>query len=663
MSIQFGRWNSDGKPIDPTYLSKVKPVIAPYGPDDEGAYSISNLSILYRAFHTTRESRRETQPHVSASGVVITWDGRLHNQMDLVRELCQNLTANSTDVDIVATAYVKWGTDCFAMLIGDWALSIWDPRDRSLILAKDPIGSRHLYYSSSRDQVTWSTVLDPLVLLAERAFKLDEEYIAGWLSSFPASHLTPYAQISAVRPSTFVRLRAACTPTTTLYWDFDGTKSIRYATDSLYEEHFRSVFRQAVQRRLFSDRPVLAELSGGMDSSSIVCMADCIINDDSSEPIRLETLSYYDDSEPNWNERPYFTKIEQQRGRAGAHIDISSGMDDNSGSGTVPFAATPAVYGRSQAIANRLFAGHVASLGTRVVLSGVGGDEVTGGVPSPLPLLMDLMARIQLCALTHHLKVWALNKRKPWFHLFLEAIGGFFPASLVGPQKLSQPACWLTPGFVRRHRAPLTSYPTRFKFFGPLPTFQDNMASLEALRRQLACIALSVEPLIERRYPYLDKNLLEFLFAIPPEQLLRPGYRRSLMRRALKGLVPDEILNRRRKAYLTRTPLALATTQAAQHLATSTKLLCSTLGIVDDKAFRQSIDRARSGKDVPIVSLLRTNAIEGWLRNVIGHLGSRLQLGLENAKRTDACEGQSQSSTDPDDTRFNPPRLNVSCKN
>ena len=86
-------------------------------------------------------------------------------------------------------------------------------------------------------------------------------------------------------------------------------------SDAEYEEHFRSVFAQSVRRRLRSDSPILAELSGGMDSSSIVCMADEIISRGQLATPRLDTLSYYDDSEPNWNERPYFSQVEEKRGR------------------------------------------------------------------------------------------------------------------------------------------------------------------------------------------------------------------------------------------------------------------------------------------------------------------------------------------------------------
>src|SRR5262249_26217189 len=154
-----------------------------------------------------KESHRETQPHVTASGAILTWDGRLDNREELIRKAGGVVTAASTDVAIVAAAYDQWGNDCLASLIGDWALSIWSSRTRSLILAKDPIGTRPLYYSVDSQQVTWSTILDPLILFAGRTFSLCEEYVAGWFSLFPAAHLTPYVGIEAVPPSSSVLIR------------------------------------------------------------------------------------------------------------------------------------------------------------------------------------------------------------------------------------------------------------------------------------------------------------------------------------------------------------------------------------------------------------------------------------------------------------------------
>src|SRR6185437_3813883 len=204
---------------------------------------------------------REKQPHISNSGAVITWDGRLDNRGELIRELADVLTTDSTDVEIVAAAYEEWGEKSFAKLTGDWAIAIWNPTIRSLILAKDVIGTRHLYYAVEESGITWSTILDPIVLLAGRKFQLCEEYIAGWLGFFPATHLTPYIGVDSVPPSSFVRLQPGRREVKK-YWDFDPHKRIRYRTDAEYEEHFRVVFAEAVRRRLRSDSPILAELSG-----------------------------------------------------------------------------------------------------------------------------------------------------------------------------------------------------------------------------------------------------------------------------------------------------------------------------------------------------------------------------------------------------------------
>jgi asparagine synthase (glutamine-hydrolysing) len=633
MSVQFGRWNLDGKPIDQDYLAKVKPVIAPYGPDDEGAYAASDLSILYRAFHTTKESRLETQPYVSESGAVFTWDGRLDNRSELIRSLGDILTVNATDVSVVAAAYEQWSTKCFAKFLGDWAVSIWDVRSRSLLLAKDPIGTRHLYYSIEKYQVTWSTILDPLVLFADKSFALCAEYIAGWFSMFPATQLTPYIGIHSVPPSSSVVIHNGM-QTITKYWDFDPSKPIRYRTDVEYEEHFRAVFGEAVRSRLRSDSPILAELSGGMDSSSIVCMADAIIAHGGAETPRLDTISYYNDSEPNWNERPYFEKVEARRGRTGCHIDMGQQsfkftLDNDH------FAATPASGGGDPSEAGRRIAAYMASQGNRVVLSGTGGDEFTGGVPTPTPELQDLLARGHFKTLAHQLKVWAVNKRKPWFYVLLEAARGFFPPSLVGVPKYKRPAPWLNPAFIHRNRAALTGYEARTKLFGPLPSFQGDVGTLDVLRRQAACSALSLDPPREKRYPYLDRVLLEFLFAVPAEQLVRPGQRRSLMRRALIGIVPDELLNRKRKAFVSRGPLVAIEAEWPHLLELCQCMLLSSLGIADSNQVVEALQKTRQGAEVPIIPLMRTFGIELWLQ----HLGTRHVLG--------EAEWLTQSATKP----------------
>jgi asparagine synthase (glutamine-hydrolysing) len=164
-------------------------------------------------------------------------------------------------------------------------------------------------------------------------------------------------------------------------------------------------------------------------------MADTIIARGVAETPRLDTISYYDDREPNWNERPYFTKVEEKRGRTGYHIDVGSQEPFKVEFDSDRFAATPGANGRPDE-ASRQFAACVTSLKNRVVLSGIGGDEVTDGVPTPGPELEDLLARGQFQRFAHRMKVWALNKRRL---CSLKSLGRFsLPLSSVS-QRTSVP--------------------------------------------------------------------------------------------------------------------------------------------------------------------------------------------------------------------------------
>lgn len=614
MSAQFGTWNWDGRPTDPQYLESVKATLAPFGPDNCGSYGNGNISILSCAFHTTKESRRETQPHFTASGAVIAWDGRLDNRAHLIARFRDVLKGTPTDVSLVGVAYETWGTSCFAKLIGDWAISIWNPNDRSLILAKDPIGMRHLYYTLDRDQVTWSSVLNPLLLSTGKTFRLEEEYLAGWLAFFPASHLTPYVGIHSVPPSSSVLIQAG-NRIVSVYWDFDPAKRIRYRSDAEYEDHFRDIFTQAVRRGLRSDCPVLAELSGGLDSSSIVCVADVLVTGGAAETPRLDTISYYDDTEPNLNERPYFTQVEDKRGRIGRHIDFSGREFFKPGLAGTRLALSPGASLLHDQPAKE-FNDCLTSQGIRVVLSGIGGDEITGGVPTPTPEIQDLIATGDFNVLAHQVKLWALTKKKPWFHLLFEAVKGFLPAPLAPAPRSGRPAPWLNETFVRRNQVALQGYERRLKLFGSLPSFQTNLITLDGLRRQIGSDVLPTEPVYEKRYPYLDRDLLEFMYAIPRQQVVRAGQRRSLMRRALVGIVPEEILERKRKAFVARAPMAAISSEWTSLREISRNMVSASLGVIEERSLSEFLHKARHGQPVPLVQLMRTLYLELWLRSV-----------------------------------------------
>lgn len=613
MSVQAGIWNFDGTGETRPLLERFSHFLQGQGPDGEALYDGDFVGLLYRPFCTTAESRREKQPYSSQRGFVVTWDGRLDNRRDLIARLGLDLEAEPTDVAIVAAAFDRWETDCFNRIIGDWAVSVWRPKERELIFAVDYLAIRHIFYWLTRDRIWWSTDLNPLVLLSSDKFHLDDDYIIGYLVNDPDAHLTPYQEIREVPPGHFVSIRdgKSCSYR---YWSFSPESRIRYQSDTDYEEHFLYLFRQSVNRRLRSDSPILAELSGGLDSSSIVCVADEILRKDPALNPRLDTISYYDKMEPHGDDWIFFQKIEAKRGRVGFHIDTSK-----LGSCPAPleypeFAGLPGYLG----VGNKLEAERaecVRTGGHRAVLSGLGGDEFMGGIPAPQAQLADLIVRFKLVALAKETLAWSLVKRRPWIQLLWESVIELLPWPLVyWLAKDTGIERWVNPHFAKRTQASRVLFGQEETFGVRLPTRRSSVRGLLLIANKLSKFASPAMALEETRYPFLDRNLIEFVLSIPATQLLRPGERRSLMRRALVGYVPEEILARRTKGTGARTPRVVLETMRQEISGAFESAFSSKLGYIDSACLLETCEAAISGKRVSIVNLFKGISLELWLR-------------------------------------------------
>jgi asparagine synthase (glutamine-hydrolysing) len=619
VSVQGGLWNFDASPTDQDFLAKISQATIQYGPDGGDTYFKGPIGMFYRAFHTTKESRIEHQPYISHQGDVLTWDGRLDNREELTTALHTELDRHRgerTEAAIVMAAWEAWGIDFLRRLVGDFSLALWNSEAQTLTLAKDFIGPRHLYYQLTHERIFWCTHLEPMVLLAGRPFEINREYIAGYFDSFPGAHLTPYVGIDSVPPGAFVQIKNG-RATTQIHWSFDPGKTIRYGTDAEYEEHFRAVFKQAVTRRLRSDSPVLSELSGGMDSSSIVCMADAVITEGKAETPRLDTISYYDDDEPNWDERPYFTKVEEKRGRTGTHINVGK-FQDFKPLGGAYFVALP---GASQKVLefDTKRQACMETQGNRVVLSGIGGDEVMGGVPTPIPELADLLVQLHLRDLNKQLKAWSLIRKQPWLHLLVKALRMSEPMATIWSlfhQDRREPAPWLETAFVKRYRASSRRMNQQVHALNFLPSQRAFLCALSVLKDQFGCTRAPLEGRCEERYPYLDRDLVEFMISIPREQVMRPGQRRSLMRRSLVQLVPSEIIQRKRKAYVIRGILTALEEGWPVIQNLFQQPLSGRDGIIRPAQFSEAAQAAIHGDSKNVIDLQRTFELELWLRSL-----------------------------------------------
>src|SRR5215813_512268 len=221
---------------------------------------------------------------------VAHWDGRLDNREDLRQRLRDSLRGDTSDASIVRASYERWGINGLVHLIGDWSLVIRDRVNRTTILASDFAGVRPLYYHVQREGVLWSSRIQALVE-ATKISELDEQYLAAFLILNGCPNRTPYKDIYSVPPGHAVCVSSEETKICR-FWELPVGDVIRYRDERRYEEQLRALFREAVAVRLQTEAPVLAELSGGLDSSSVVCMANQLVRSGEVSARELSTVSY-----------------------------------------------------------------------------------------------------------------------------------------------------------------------------------------------------------------------------------------------------------------------------------------------------------------------------------------------------------------------------------
>jgi len=609
MSAIGGIYNFVGD-VDEEALRRMEAGLNRNGPDGAYRHKSPAIGMVYRAFHTNRESRFETQPFVARTGQIVCWDGRLDNRNQLINDLHHQLTNDRTDAALVMTAYCNWGAEFLSKLIGDFALALWEPQTSKLILARDFVGPRTLYYQMNESRVIWSTQLQTLIDVVGTSRELDDEYIAGFLTKLPEGGLTPYRQFKSVPPGHSVIIeRGQCRIQS--FWQPDVLARIRYRSDREYEEHFSDLFRESVRCRLRTDGPAWAELSGGMDSSPIVCVANDLINLGDAQASALATVSRVYDEAGKSDERKYIKPVEERIGRCGLHLRedqyrLLAPWPDN----YVPCIPTH--------VAN--FAAYYSALdkamklsGARVLLSGLGGDELQLGDGEPFSELIDLLCQGRLWSLHRRLCAWIENSEESYFKFaWRHVCSSLLPRRLqLSRQRVISKLCqFYNPGFVRRMDLRNRLFANQRDFRGATPGFRYRANYFLYTTRQLSAGFWQELCDVEFSYPFTHKPLVEFMLAIPPEQHARPHESKSLVRRALRDLLPAELIERTETRITIWHAASLAVKREAQRIQ---ELLIKADEIVDTYIDRKAVLSACS-KDQPDVLLLPLVPFVLWLQ-------------------------------------------------
>lgn len=606
MSAIFGIRARDGRSIERQELSRFARATERYAPDGTSLHIGAEIGMGFQAYHTHRRSQLESQPLVDEHGNLLAFDGRLDNYQDLCGVL--GIRAyESSDSLIILKAFDRWGDDCFSQFVGDWSLSLWTPATQSLYLARDHAGTRTLYFEDMGEYLLWSTHLETF-FVTKKTRELNEEFAALYLSCQPIGERTPYKGIAAVPSAHFLKLQSDCMVPVP-HWQPLFQDQIQYQTDAEYERHFFSLFRQAVARRADPSDPVIAQLSGGMDSTAIVSMSDFIRKEAGAVPQELiDTVSYYDNSESNWNEKPYFTAVERRRGKAGIHIATS--YIERNVEPPDPAYLLPGTDGSGLAAERKL----EESIGRgryRAVLSGIGGDELLGGPINPIPELANYLVRGKIKRFLSGGISWCLSEKASMIHILPGVIRA--AARLYWPAHRSAVdlAPWLDPrvegilpGLELPGTVSLRFLPSSVDAWRTWPTILDTQPH----RFPGATVRY------EYRYPLLDLDLVNFLLRVPPEQIRRPGNRRSLMRRALQRTIAPEVLEKRRKAFPARGPFLFIAEHSEEIDTLFYGSTLNAMGYLDEKRLRGLLHQETDAMSAWTRPLMKTIELELWLR-------------------------------------------------
>lgn len=547
MSVFVGAFNTDHQKGVLHLAPETHALLRRLGPDGHSHRASDHVTFGHYAFHAVPESRLEKQPFKSASGVLIAWDGRLDNRHEL-QKLLDLDDESRADVHYLCAAYDKWGHEFAQYLRGDYACSLWDGQAQRLLLMRDPFGTRPLYYGSRGEVYYWSSEIAVVVhLIGKASIEIDDAYVAGFLTSTEEWERTPYVGIKSVPPGSVTSISASNVETKT-FWRPQSRPLLNYRKDEEYEEHFRSLFRESVRRRLRVDGPVAAELSGGLDSSSVVCVADSVMREGCVPATALVTLSHVYDESTRSDERRFIRIVEDHRGKPGYHIRESDYPLIE------PFDPDTPLY-----LPNPLhcFAGTwrgmqqaMSEMGARVLLSGQGGDHVFQNETTSIPLLAELLIEGRLSLFWQHLQKWTTATRANYVSLLWESVvWPFLPLRIrtrCCPSDLKVPV-WFDRSFVKkwgcqervlaRTATPVFSKPTLQR---KLSLIYDAISLISpSYYRERFCVDIA--------YPFLDQDVVEFLLAVPTDQKMRPGESRSLQRRSMRPYLPAEIHSRRGK--------------------------------------------------------------------------------------------------------------------
>lgn len=541
MSAILARINFDGAPIVRDAFCRAFEVMAPYGEDSSNTWMDGSVALGQHLLRFTPESCYEQQPH-RWNDAVIAADARIDNrdELRLRFDLSPAEAAVTPDSHLILRAYRLWGEDCAAHLLGDFAFAIWDLRNKRLFCARDHIGARPLYYFHTPSTTVVATDLRALQAFPDVSCAIDEFEVASHLIwSMVTSKKTFFKEFHMVQPGQQISVSAAGLTQRT-YWSAEDAPDVRYKTPVQYADHFRSILEVAIADRIRTDYPVGAHLSGGLDSSGIVVLANRHLKQHGRRLAMTYTWSPpKSEAYPSvrGDERDTIEALCRQENLP-CHYGTATGYDCRN------FLARDMATEQTADLWEELpVLAHAGERGIRVILSGWGGDEAaTFAGRGYLAYLLRRGRLLDLARITRR-TAGVRRPRRTLRFLFRYVVTPLLPDALynqVDPHyRTDRQSLYLHPVFAAQFPEAREQREAFGREIANPRRMQVRLLESGHLARRMATWAIWSSPhQVVHAYPLTDRRVLDFAIGLPPDMLYQQGTGRYLFRQALRDVLP-----------------------------------------------------------------------------------------------------------------------------
>jgi asparagine synthase (glutamine-hydrolysing) len=545
-------------------VRRMAAAIAHRGPDNDGFYESPHCHLGHRRLRIIDLSPLGHQPMTNEDGSLwVSFNGEIYNYLELrpMLEERGHHFRSQTDTEVLLHLYEDEGEDFLKPLNGMFAVALWDARRRRLLLARDRFGKKPIYYYSDGRRLLFGSELKSLLADPEVPRELDPQALLAYLSlGYVPAPMTVFRGISKLPPASWLSAEVAPEGGRLHLRGPERFWSVHYRPDfSLTEEdcvvEIRRLLRDATRIRLFSDVPLGAFLSGGLDSSAVVAM----MAEASSKPVETFSIGFDQAS----HDELEFAEQVARRFRT-RHHTFRCHPD--------ALAALPVLvhhfdepFGDDSAIP-MYYVSKIAREHVTVALSGDGGDELFAGYARyeeamrrqrfgrslPAPLARGFF-RVLANVYPRHLRGWGILNRHSLAPIdaYQADLSLFLPqhkAALVAPDGLLRGATSSIeddPVFARTRRLAEESGAndllTAMQYVDQMLYLPEDI--LVKVDRASMAVAL------EARAPLLDYRLAEFLATVPADLRFHNGTKKYLLRQAMHGILPEQILTRSKMGF------------------------------------------------------------------------------------------------------------------